>query len=293
MIGKGTHALSTSLLLARLGKVALTPPSEQQLVDRLLVAANDIGCRSTDLVKAIYVGLKLHLRVCVSGPARDQTMALFESLVTTVIGAGSDQVLHLHGPIGGDEVAQRFAAIRIGDFVSTLVDPIEQGKAWFILIDTPGDPTTTLRWVEREVAATLRAVGRCGHMLPANLFILVSAGEAASQPQRCWLSLSAPEWASIYQPQVERRVPPVGYQRQLLENQLTGAAYRSRLRGAQAALKLAPDISGLSSQLVKRWLAASVDDRQHGIWIDSDPAANARHALEALQSLHMAHSCSV
>lgn len=293
MIGKGTHALSTSLLLARLGKVALTPPSEQQLVQRLLVAANDIGCRSTDVVKAIYVGLKLHLRVCVYGPERDRTMALFESLVTTVIGAGSDQVLHLHGPIGGDEVAQRFAAIRIGDFVSTLIDPIEQGKAWFILIDTPGDPTTTLRWVEREVAATLRAAGRCGHMSPANLFILVSAGEAPAQSQRCWLSLSAPQWDSIYRPQIEPRVPPVGYQRQLLEHQLTGPAYRSRLRGAQAALKLAPNSNGLSSQMAKRWLAASVDDRQHGIWIDSDLAANARYALEVLETLHTAHSCSV
>ncbi|HEY0734890.1 MAG TPA: hypothetical protein VGD69_08265 [Herpetosiphonaceae bacterium] len=294
MIGKGTHALSTSLLLARLGKVALTPPSEQQLVERLLVAATDVGCRSTDLVKAIYVGLKLHLRVCLYGPARDRTMALFESLVTTVVGAGSEQVLHLHGPIGGDEVAQRFAAIRIGDFVGTLIEPIEQGKAWFILIDTPGDPTTTLRWVEREVAATLRAGGRCGHMLPANLFILVSAGETPSQPQRCWLSLAAPEWGdSVYQPHVEPRVPPVGYQRQLLENQLTGPAYRSRLRRAQSALKLPPDVGGLSSQMARRWLAASVDDQQRGIWIASDPAANARHALEALEALHMAHSCSV
>lgn len=293
MIGKGTHALSTSLLLARLGKVALTPPSEQQLVERLLVAANDSGCRSTDLIKAIYVGLKLHLRVCLYGPARDRTMALFESLVTTIVGAGSDQVLHLHGPIGGDEVAQRFAAIRIGDFVSTLIEPIEQGKAWFILIDTPGDPTTTLRWVEREVAATLRAVGRAGHMSPANLFMLVSAGEAPAQPQRCWLSLAAPEWDTIHQSRVEPRVSPVGYQRQLLDNQLTGPVYRSRLRQAETALSLPLDIGGLSAQMVRRWLAASVDDRQHGIWVDADPAANARYAVEALESLYLAHSCSI
>jgi hypothetical protein len=220
-------------------------------------------------------------------------MALFESLVTTIVGAGSEQVLHLHGPIGGDEVAQRFAAIRIGDFVSTLIEPIEQGKAWFILIDTPGDPTTTLRWVEREVAATLCAVGRAGHMSPANLFMLVSAGEAPSQPQRCWLSLAGPQWDTIHQPSLEPRVPPVGYQRQLLDNQLTGPVYRSRLREAQAALKLPPDIGGLSAQMLRRWLAASVDDRQHGIWIASDPAANARYAVEALEALHLAPSCSV
>lgn len=293
MIGKRPQALSTSLLLARMGKVALTPPSEQQLVERLLVAANDIGCRSTDLVKAIYVGLKLHLRVCVYSPARDHTMALFESLVTTVVGAGSDQVLHLHGPIGGDEVAQRFAAIRIGDLISTAVDPVEQGKAWFILVDTPGDPTTTLRWVEREVAASLRAVGRCGHMLPANLFILVAAGEPPSQPQRCWLAMAAPEWDGVYRPRVEPGVPPVGYQRQLLENQLTGSAYRERLRGLNSWSKLPmPHVVGLSAQMLKRWLAASVDDRQQGIWITTDPAANARHALEALEALHMAQPCS-
>jgi hypothetical protein len=293
LIGKGTHALSTSLLLARLGKVALTPPSERQLLERLLVAANDIGCRSTDLIKAIYVGLKLHLRVCVYGTTRDRTMALFETLVTTVIGAGSEQALHLHGPIGGDEVAQRFAAIRIGDFVSTAIEPIEQGKAWFILIDTPGDPTATLRWVEREVAATLRAGGRSGHALPSNLFILVAAGEAPSQQQRCWLSLAAPEWDAAPPVQVKPALPPVGYQRQLLENQLTGPAYRERLRELQGWLEQPlPAAAGLAPQMLRRWLAASIDDRRHGIWIDTDPAANAHHAISALASLHGAHPCS-
>jgi hypothetical protein len=293
LIGKSTHALSTSLLLARLGKVALTPPSEHQLVERLLVAANDIGCRSTDLIKAIYVGLKLHLRVCVYGSARDRTMALFEALVTTIIGAGSGQTLHLHGPIGGDEVAQRFAAIRIGDFVGTAIEPIEQGKAWFILIDTPGDPGATLRWVEREVAATLRAVGRSGHSLPSNLFMLVAAGEAPAQPQRCWLSLAAPDLGSSYQPHVTSALPPVGYQRQLLENQLTGPAYRERLLMLEGWLKQPlPMAGGLSPQMLKRWLAASVDDRQHGIWIDADPAANAQYAITALESLHTARQYS-
>ncbi|HEX6290471.1 MAG TPA: hypothetical protein VFZ66_14885 [Herpetosiphonaceae bacterium] len=291
MIGKGTHALSTSLLLARLGKVALTPPSERQLVERLLAAGSDIGCRSTDLVKAIYVGLKLHVRVCVCGPARDRTMALFEALVTTIVGPGTDQTLHLHGPIGGDEVAQRFAAIRLGDFVSTVLEPVEQGKAWFILIDTPGDPTITLRWVEREVAATLRANDRCGHSLPANLFILVAAGEWPAQAERCWLSLAAPAWDSGYQTHVAPTVPPVGYQRQLLESQLTGQTYRRRLRGSRAGLSSPPDVAGLAPQIVRRWLAASVDDQQHGIWVDADPVANARSAIAALEALHGAHAC--
>jgi hypothetical protein len=284
LIGKGTRALSTSLLLARLGKVALTPPSERQLVERLLVAASDSGCRSTDLVKAIYVGLKLHLRVCVCGPARDRTMALFDSLVTTLVGPGGDQTLHLHGPIGMDEVAQRFAAIRLGDFVGTTLEPVEQGKAWFILIDTPGDPTTTLRWVEREVAATLRATDRPDHTLPANLFILVAAGEWPADPARSWLSLAAPEWENSLQAPLERTTPPVGYQRQLLENQLTGAIYRERLRApGWPDVATTTNLVGLAPSMVKRWLAASVDDQQRGLWVDSDPAANAYQALRVLE----------
>ncbi len=295
MIDKGTRALSTSLLLARLGRVALTPPSERQLVERLLTAAGDSGCRSTDVVKAIYVGLKLHLRVCMCGAARDRTMALFEALVTTLVGPGGDQTLHLHGPIGGDEVAQRFAAIRLGDFVSTTLEAVEQGKAWFILIDTPGDPTTTLRWVEREIAATLRAIGRSEHTLPANLFILVAAGESPADPSRCWLSLPAPDWDTGYQTQIERTTPPVGYQRQLLEIQLTSAIYRQRLRGrfgwpdAGATTK----VVGLAPSMVKRWLAASVDEQQRGLWVDSDPLANAYQALRVLEQSPAAEPCAV
>ena len=285
LIGKETRALSTSLLLARLGQVALTPPSERQLVERLLVAASDSGCRSTDLVKAIYVGLKLHLRVCVCGPARDRTMALFESLVTTVVGPSSEQTLHLHGPIGADEVAQRFAAIRLGDFVSTTLEAVEQGKVWFMLIDTPGDPTTTLRWVEREVAATLRATDRSDPTLPANLFILVAAGEWPADPARSWLSLAAPEWESSQQAPLERRTPPVGYQRQLLASRLTGAVYRERLRGRVNWPDVAAttNLVGLAPTMVRRWLAASVDDQQRGLWVDADLAANAYQALRVLE----------
>ncbi len=288
MIGKGTQALSTSLLLARLGKVALTPPSERQLIERLLAAASDIGCRSSDLIKAIYVGLKLHARICVCSAARDRTMALFDALVTTIVGAGSDQALHLHGPIGGDEMAQRFAAIRLGDLVSTVLEPVEQGKAWFILIDTPSDPTSALRWVEREVAATLRANGQCGHMLPANLFILAAAGERPAHIDRCWLPLAAPDWDSSYQPQFETRVPPVGYQRQLLESQLTRHAYRQRLRRLMSGplLQEAKMPSRLEPSMIRRWLAASVDDQQQGIWVDADPVANAHQALAALDAFY-------
>lgn len=283
MIEKHPHALSTSLVRVRLGGVAMTPPSEQQLVARLHQAASNVGCDAPDLVTAIYVGLKLHLRVCVCGPARERTMALFEALALTMVGPDSDQTLHLRGPIGADGMTQRFAALRIGDFVSTVLDPAAQGKAWFLLIDTPGDPSTLLRWVEHEIAVTAQTHGYSGQVLP-NLFVLVAAGEWPQQPERCWLALSSPEWTAPTPAPHGPGLPPVGYQRQLLESQLTGSAYRRRLRTAAISQRPAPTrLNGLSPKMIGRWLAASVDAHNQSLWLDNDPVTDIRPNLPASQ----------
>lgn len=276
MIEKQTHALSTSLVRVRLGGVAMTPPSEQQLVARLHLAASAVGCAAPDVVTAIYVGLKLHLRVCVCGPARAQTVALFEALAHTMVGPDSDQLLHLRGPVGADEMAQRFAALRLGDFISTVLDPAAQGKAWFLLIDTPGDPTPLLRWIEREIAVTAQTHGRSGHTLPPNLFVLVAAGDWPQQAERCWLALAAPAWVERPTTVLAPTLPPVGYQRQLLESQLTSAVYRRRLRASQGRLRqpVAASLTGLSPKMIGRWLAASVDAHYQSLWIASDPVTN-------------------
>lgn len=286
MIEKQTHALNTSLVRVRLGGVAMTPPSEQQLVARLHLAAHEVGCAAPDVVTAIYVGLKLHLRVCVCGPARQQTMALFEALAHTMVGPDSDQILHLRGPVGADEMAQRFAALRLGDFVSTVLDPAAQGKAWFLLIDTPGDPSALLRWVEREIAVTARTHGRSGHALPPNLFVLVAAGEWPQQRERCWLALTAPEWSEQPTRSFAPTLPPVGYQRQLLESQLTSAVYRRRLRAGQARLHqpVAASLQGLSPNMIGRWLAASVDAHHQSLWIINDPVTNVRQSVTTAQA---------
>lgn len=275
-----THALSTSLVQVRLGGVATTPPSEQQLVARLHMAARDVGCLSPDLVTAVYVGLKLHLRVCVCGPAREQTMALFDALALTMVGPDSDQTLHLHGPIGTDGMTQRFAALRIGDFVSTVLDPAAQGKAWFLLIDTPGDPSALLHWVEREIAVTVQTHGRSGQVLPPNLFVLVAASAWPQQPERCWLALEPPEWGERPATPRASALPPVGYQRQLLESQLTGSTYRRRLRAGQARLRPpAPtSLTGLSPKMIGRWLAASIDVHHQSLWMVNDPVTNVRQS---------------
>lgn len=285
MIEKQTHALSASLVLVRLGGVAMTPPSEQQLVARLHLAASEVGCAAPDMVTAIYVGLKLHLRVSVCGPARGQTMALFEALAHTMVGPDSDQILHLRGPVGTDEMAQRFAALRLGDFVCTVLDPAAQGKAWFLLIDTPGDPSALLRWVEREIAVTAQAHGRSGHALPPNLFVLVAAGEWPQQHERCWLALAAPEWSEQSARSFAPTLPPVGYQRQLLESQLTGAVYRRRVRSGQLPLRRPVDMSlrGLSPNMIGRWLVASVDAHHQSLWLVNDPVTNVRQSVTPAQ----------
>jgi hypothetical protein len=278
-----THALGTSLVRVRLGGVATTPPSEQQLVARLHMAASDVGCQAPDLVTAIYVGLKLHLRVCVCGPARAQTMALFEALALTMVGPDSEQTLHLRGPIGAHDMSQRFAALRIGDFVSTVLDPAGQGKAWFLLIDTPGDPSALLHWIEREIAVTAQAHGRSAHALPPNLFVLTAAGEWPQQAERCWLALPTPEWGEPPAAPRAPSLPPVGYQRQLLESQLTGPAYRRRLRAGAALLRqpLPARLNGLSPKMIGRWLAASVDAHQQSLWTVHDPVTQLRRSAPA------------
>lgn len=278
------QALGTSLVRARLGVAAVTPPSEQQLVARLQTAASRIGCRTPDVITALYVGLKLHLRVCLYGAARQQTVLLLDAIAATMIGSDSEQMLHLRGPIGADAMLQRFAAIRIGEFVSTVLEPTAQGKAWFLLIDTPGDPTSLLKWVEREVAATMQARGLPGGTLPQNLFVLVAAGEQPAAPQRCWLTLEAPEWFDQPAQIVVQPLPPVGYQRQLLDYQLTGKVYRLRLRAhrSQAVQWLTPQRLGLAPSMIGRWLAASIDAQQQGLWMPTDLQQNTRRALAVL-----------
>lgn len=285
MIEAPSHALGTSLVFARMGGPAMTPPSEQQLLERLQGAASDAGCRAPDVVTAVYVGLKIHLRVCVCGPARAHAMALFNAIVSTLVGVDSEQTLHLRGPITDDAVAQRYAALRLHDFVTAVLEPSAQGKVWFLLIDTPGAPTPMLEWIEREYAATLRAAGQSARALPPNLFILVAANERPrlhEQRHSCWLALDTPPWdegCAHTQPSV----PPVGYQRQLLDNQLTGASYRRRLRrtGLNTRGK-----NGAQHPLQARWLAASVDRHGAGLWQPDDPAANMQKALAVLHAQH-------
>lgn len=283
MIEPTSRALGTSLVFARLGGLATTPPSEQQLVERLQAAARDVGCCTPDVVTALYVGLKIHLRVCVCGPARAQTMALFDAIVTTLVGPESDQALHLRGPIGSDQMAQRFAALRLSDFVSAVLEPAAQGKAWFLLIDTPGDPTAMLEWVEREIGATLQAAGRARRALPANLFVLVAAGEPPPLHENppCCILLAAPTWGEPVKQPTPQSVPPVGYQRQLLDWQLTSAAYRHRLHYGGTHSFVATSVR---ERLLVRWLAASIDQQGHGLWEPLDRAANRRKAVAFLHA---------
>ncbi len=282
----GERALATSLLLARIN-AGEQPRREHQLLERLQTAATAAGCDAPDLVTALYVCLKLHWTSIICGPARDRAMCCLEALTTTMVGADSGQTIQMHGPIGADAMTQRFAAVRLGDFVATALEQAEQTKAWFVLVDTPGAPTTMLRWLEAEVAAVLRAHGRPPHVLPRNLFVLAVAEAWPSEIQRCWLPLALPIGADVAGERSVALTPPVGYQRQLLEYQLTGRAYRRWLRDAQRGtdrLQTAPAWSDHASR-VQRWLAASVDQHQQGLWAPTDPEANTGKALAMLAAL--------
>lgn len=283
----GSQALATSLLLARMGAGAQSAP-EQILLERLQMAGCGAAGAAPELMTAVYVGLKLHWWTVLHGPARERAMACLEAVATTFVGTGSGQTLHIHGPIGSDMMQQRFAALRLGEFVAGALEQPDRSTAWFILIDTPGDPRDTLRWVGAEVAATLRANGRPGRVLPPNIFVLAAAGAAPAQPERCWLPLAAATWGEGGASMGALRTPPVGYQRQLLHSQLDRVAYRRRLRASDAWVRAdaAAWSRGPERRLVARWLAASVDERGGGLWVRSDPVANARQAVGVLHSLY-------
>lgn len=282
----GPYGLGPSLLLARMGTAAQLP-REQQLLARLQTAASNVGCRSQDFVTAAYIALKLHWRVIVYGPTRDRTLSCWDALTATMVGSRSQQTLHIHGPIGSDSMTQRFAAVRLGEFTAAAVDQDGQNKAWFVLVDTPGDPTPTLQWVEREIGAMFQANGRKAETLPSNMFVLVASGERPVHTQRCWLSMVAPEWSGGAEYVDVSTTPLVGYQRQLLDSQLTSVMYRQRLRDGhvwRGAIAVAR-ARGLSWSQLRRWLAASLDERHQGLWVANDLVANARRAISVLEAL--------
>jgi|GEM_PF-6745413 len=282
-MNNGTHALGTSFVLTRLGQVATTPPREQQLIELLQAAAMAAGCGSHERITALYVGLKLHLRICMYGPSRERSTALFEALTKMLVGSNSGQVLLIQGPTSNGALAQRFAAVRMADFVTTALEPWEQDKAWFMLVDIPGEPSATLRWLERELAAALQTNGRPTRVLPSNVFVLTTASERPKDGGRCWLPLAAPRWTK---PGIHNipNVLPVGYQRQLLDNQLTASVYRDRLQKLGPLRSLATGLPSSMTSLALRWLAASIDEQGRGLWAAHDPAVNAHRALAALEA---------
>jgi len=282
--------------------VATTPPGEQQLLERLRAAASEAGCRAPDVVTSVYIGLKIGMRICVCGAAPGAAQALVEAVVATLVGLDSEQVLRLHGPLAGrpsalpdrpEDVTRRYAAVRLNEFVAAAVDPLAQGKAWFVVAEAADQAGALARWLDHELRTALRSAGVRS---APNLFVLLAAHEgpsgrpgsaegAAALPgrpvpphvERGWLCVPLRRFK---RPTTQRAaaVPPVGYQRQLLDSLLTGPLYRKLLRAQPPRLRYGARRGGLA----RRWLAASRDAAGRGLWRPS-PAANARRALLALE----------
>lgn len=277
MIERTSYSLSTSLVLARLGQAAVKPLSERSFLERLHVSAAEAGCMSADTVTAIYVGLKVHLPICVYGATRHRTLALFEALMTTIVGTDNDQTLHLRTPGTDDSMSQRYAAVRLNEFICNVVEPSAQGKAWFLLIDAPGEADAMLRWVMDEITTTLQLCHYPSRMFPPNLFVLVAAETPPSRLEQDWLSLPAPVWCAAAPKTPALALPPVGYQRLLLDYQIavptSPVSHTSADRNARAVA---------CADLRQRWLAASIDAQQRGLWVRDDLVANTRRALAVL-----------
>ncbi len=276
MLNNSTHALSTSLLHARLGLVATLLPTEQQLVERLCSAARSLEYPELDVVRALYVGLKLRLGVCLHGVPAAQTMHLLDKLAATIVGAGSDQIVRLHVPTADDTVARRFSAMRISELISSALDPTQGDKAWFLLLHGD-DATASMMWVEQEIAASLDAGSQHRDRWPENLMVLVAASNSPTQCRRHWLTLRAAQWTpkqALLSPPV---LPPVGCQRQLVAARLCGSKYMHWLREARPFDRLGKSAS--QTKFVSRWLAAAVDAQGQGLWNPGDRQANIDQAL--------------
>lgn len=273
MVYRPSAPSGTSLVLGRWGRAATTPSGEQQLLQRLRAAASDAGCRAPDVVTSVYVGLKLGLRLCVYGSAPGGTQALVEALAATVVGADSEQVLRLHGPVA-EGMARRYAAVRLNEFVAAAVDPLAQGKAWFVVADTPGEAGVMGRWLDHELCTALCSAGA---RAAPNMFVLLAAGEVPACVERGWLCVPLRRFKQAPVRRVAA-VPPVGYQRHLLDNRLTGPVYRRLLRSEprRRIRRTRRD------SLFMRWLAASRDAQGRGLW-RSAPDTNTRRALLALR----------
>jgi hypothetical protein len=285
-----TGVPATSLLWARKGYAATAACSEHYLIGQLQAAASALGCSAPELPTAIWVGLKLRQPVCLYDQASERSLALLSTVVSVLIGADSGQVLQLRYGAVGDEVSRRFAAFRTNEFVSTAVEPAQQGKAWFLLVDISSDPHTILHWLMREVRTTLRTQQTAAQNWPANLFVLGVSRQPVSTTAQC-LALCVPSWDS--QRFAERTVPtlgispPVGYQRCLLKGQLRGFAYRRWLRAhavAQAVIG-GRNATDLPAKFIMRWLAASFDQQGQGLWESTDAVANMTSAIAALRRL--------
>jgi hypothetical protein len=281
MIYNSTQALSTSLLRARLGQVATLPRTEQQLIERLCAAAHAIGCSDGDIVRALYVGLKLRLGVCLYGVPTAQALPLLQTMAVALVGAGSEQIVRLQAPRADDSVMRRFAALRISDLVASALAPAQEDKAWFLLLHGDDAPTL-LAWAQLEIRAALGAEARRS-CWPSNVFVLAAVPDWPLQSVRHWLPLRAPYWTPPPVLPAPVSVPPVGYQRQLIAARLGGATYLHRLRAAKSAMVSRSD--SLPSKLVRRWLAAAVDAYGRELWVAGDAQANAHHALAVLHAL--------
>jgi len=271
--------LGTSLLRARLGQVATVPSTEQQLVEYVCAAVDMPSTAAIDLVRAIYVGLKAQWAVCLHGGSVPHSLALLNAFATTIVGAGSDQIVKVPMPPLDDPVARRFAAMRIADVVGSVLDDGQRDRAFFVLVHGD-DAAMLMRWAHGEIVAALQAEAPHNNVWPANMVLLGAASSVPPRSFRPWLALRAPApmLASVAQPSV---VPPVGYQRHLIANRLHPASVPWQC----AAGTLPQGRGALPPAVTWRWLAASVDVHGCGLWVPGDGHRNAEHALAVLHAL--------
>ena len=267
-----------ALLGARRGSGSDAAPGEAELLAHLVGHLREAGYQVRfDDVAGLLIALKLGVPLVCTSPGHPPAIV---GAVARVL-AGGAELLDLRVSQGAGPVMQRFDALRIGDFVMSVLDVgdepsrVSQDRPALLLLEAGAAIEAAVAFLDRQLRHALQAAKR-----PAlhNLFVVVLAPASECELPRPWHMLRFADSA----PGETRPVAPlpVGYARRLVAARLTPAIYRRRVRELQLVRGMAPD-------LLRRWCVAAFDSTGQGLLAPDDAIRNLRMAEALYWQLHV------
>ena len=271
-------SLGRALLRVRRGTGYEAAPGEAELLTHLVQHLGDAGYQARfDDVAGLLIALKLGMPLVCTAP--EHPPAIVGAVARAL--AGGTELLDLRASQGAGPVMQRFDALRIGDFVMSVLDVgdeqsrVSQGRPALLLLEAGASVEAAAAFLDRQLHHVLQMAKR---PIPRNLFVVVLAPASEAELPRPWSML---QFADV-EPREPRPVAPlpVGYARRLVAARLTPAIYRRRLRELRLVKGMAPD-------LLRRWCVAAFDNTGQGLLVPDDPSRNLLLAEALYRQLHV------